>query len=178
MKTLKEVKAQYLEGARSNRLGDYVVRDPKTGAIIASSAEPWDQPMLDGSIIAAQKLEENLFKSADGEYYADKDLPEHDDAFCTALYAEEMRIERNRRIELTDDYIRLPDATVMREEGAKREALSDAERKSVLVYREALRNMPEQKGFPFIDFPEAPDAIAYESEQAINQNQGGYSYEH
>lgn len=178
MKTLKEIKAQYLEDAHARPLGDYVVRDPETGRIIASASEPWDQPMLDGSVVTATKLDVALYKSADGEFYEEKDLPEHGDEFCTTLYAEEMRLERNKRIELTDDYIRLPDATVMREEGAKREALSEDERKAVLAYREALRNMPEQKGFPFIDFPAAPDAIAYECAQALTQNQGGYSYEH
>ena len=105
-------------------------------------------------------------------------MPENSDAFCTQRYANEVRAERNARISDTDDYVKLPDITVARSAGAKRSALEDADRTELETYRQALRNLPEAEGFPFVEWPEFPSALAYELQQKVDarqsMRQGGF----
>ncbi len=127
-----------------------------------------------------------LYQSADGQFYTESELPENSDAFCTQRYANEVRAERNARISDTDDYVKLPDITVARSagakrsalEGAKRSALEDADRTELETYRQALRNLPEAEGFPFVEWPEFPSALAYELQQKVDarqsMRQGGF----
>lgn len=174
MKTLKEVKAQYLTEALARPIGKYVWRNPRTGEIEAAADYEWEQPDAEtGESSKAVLADAPYFVSASGGWYKEAELPEQQDQFCLDRYTATIRAERDARIGDTDDYIRMPDSTVMQEEGAKREALSDAERKSVLAYREALRNMPELKGFPFVDFPAIPSAIEYECSLKIEERNKG-----
>lgn len=119
-----------------------------------------------------------LFRSADGNYYTENELPENDNEFIKSKYSDVIKIERNARISDTDDYVRLPDITVQRMAKAKRTALSDEDRAYLEAYRQSLRNMPETDGFPFIDFPEFPSALAYELQQKVESRermrQGGF----
>ncbi len=61
---------------------------------------------------------------------------------------------------------------------AKRSQLTEEDRQALLDYRQALKDLPDQPGFPFIDYPEFPDALAYELEQAVDarnsMRQGGF----
>lgn len=123
---------------------------------------------IDGRVltwVTAKERPGELFRSADGGYYAEANLPEHDDAFVTERYAQTVRSERNARISDTDCYIQLTDMTVQKESKVAREALTDEERAEVMTYREALRDMPAQKGFPFVEYPTMPACIAYECGQ-------------
>ena len=128
--------------------------------------------------VKSQLIIDELYQSADGKYYTEADLPENSDAFCTQRYSNEIKVERNARISDTDDYVRLPDITVARSAGAKRSALDDADRISLETYRQALRNLPEVEGFPFVQWPEFPTALAYELQQKVdarqNMRQGGF----
>ena len=54
--------------------------------------------------------------------------------------------------------------------------LTDEQKEAIKTYRQALRDLPEQAGFPFVSFPELPSCIAYEAQQKIdsrNQQNGG-----
>lgn len=187
MKTLQEVKAAYLNEALSSPVGGYVVMD-RTGKVAAHSnsgfvhcfADPLDleaaraagyeckDEEIDGRVltwVTAKERPGELFRSADGGYYTEANLPEHDDAFVTERYAAEVRAERNARISDTDCYVQLADMTVQKESKVAREALTDEERAEVMTYREALRDMPAQKGFPFVEYPTMPACIAYECGQ-------------
>lgn len=127
--------------------------------------------------VKSQLITDELYQSADGKYYTQADLPENSDAFCTQRYADEVKAERNARISDTDDYVKLPDITVARSAGAKRSALEDADRVALETYRQALRNLPEVEGFPFVPWPEFPTALAYELQQKANARQnmrGGF----
>ena len=119
-----------------------------------------------------------LYQSADGQFYTESELPENTDAFCTQRYANEVKAERNARISDTDDYVKLPDITVARSAGAKCSALEDADRAALETYRQALRNLPEEQGFPFVPWPEFPTALAYELQQKVDARQnmrGGFN---
>ena len=187
MKTLSEVKAEYLNEALSSPVGGYVVMD-RNGKVAAHSnsefvhcfVDPLDleaaraagyeckDEEIDGRVltwVTAKERPGELFRSADGGYYAAASLPENDDAFVTERYAAEVRSERNARISDTDCYIQLTDMTVQKESKVAREALTDEERAEVMTYREALRDMPAQKGFPFVEYPTIPACIAYECGQ-------------
>lgn len=187
MKTLSEVKAAYLAEAMSSPVGGYVVMD-RNGKVMAHSEHPFvhcfvdpldleaaraagyecKDEEIDGRVltwVTAKERPGELFRSADGGYYAAASLPENDDAFVTERYAAEVRAERNARIGDTDDYIKMPDMTVKKSAKASREALTDEERAEVMTYREALRDMPAQKGFPFVEYPTMPACIAYECGQ-------------
>lgn len=118
--------------------------------------------------VKSQLITDELYQSADGKYYAQADLPENSDDFCTQRYSNEIKSERNARISDTDDYVKLPDITVARSAGAKRSALEDADRTALETYRQALRNLPEQTGFPFVEWPTFPTTLAYELQQKIN----------
>ena len=187
MKTLSEVKAEYLNEALSSPVGGYVVMD-RNGKVAAHSnsefvhcfVDPLDleaaraagyeckDEEIDGRVltwVTAKERPGELFRSADGDYYAAAALPENDDAFVTERYAAEVRAERNARIADTDDYIKMPDMTVQKESKVAREALTDQERTEVLAYREALRDLPTVEGFPFVEYPTIPACIAYECGQ-------------
>lgn len=187
MKTLSEVKAEYLNEALSSPVGGYVVFD-RTGKVMVHSASPFvhcfvdpldleaaraagyecKDEEIDGRVltwVTAKERPGELFRSADGGYYAAAALPENDDAFVTERYAQTVRSERNARISDTDCYVQLADMTVQKESKVAREALTDEERAEVMTYREALRDMPAQKGFPFVEYPTMPACIAYECGQ-------------
>lgn len=129
--------------------------------------------------VKSQLITDELYQSADGKYYTQADLPENSDAFCKERYSNEIKAERNARISDTDDYVKLPDITVARSAGAKRSALEDADRTSLETYRQALRNLPEVTGFPFVAWPEFPAALAYELQQKVDarkqMRQGGFN---
>ena len=189
MKTLNEVKAQYLNEAMASPVGGYVVMDRK-GKVLAHSTSPfvhcYTDPLdlewakangyktkdeeIDGRIltwVTAKERPGDLFRSADGNYYLANELPEYEDRFITKLYASTVRAERNARITDTDDYIRLADITVQKVEGEPREALTDEDRQDIMAYRDALRDLPKKAGFPFVGFPVLPKGIAYECGQKI-----------
>ena len=115
--------------------------------------------------MTAKERPGELFRSADGGYYAAAALPENDDAFVTERYAAEVRSERNARISDTDCYVQLADMTVQKEAKTARQALTEDERAEVMTYREALRDMPALEGFPFVEYPTMPACIAYECGQ-------------
>lgn len=190
MKTLSEVKAEYLNEALSSPVGGYVILD-RNGEVMAHSVSPfvhcYVDPLdlewarangyeckdeeIDGRVltwVTAKERPGELFRSADGGYYAAAALPENDDAFVTERYAAEVRAERNARISDTDCYVQLTDMTVQKEAKSAREALTDEERAEVMTYREALRDMPALEGFPFVEYPTIPASIAYECESKIN----------
>lgn len=118
--------------------------------------------------VKSQLITDELYQSSDGKYYAQAELPEHSDEFCAQRYSNEIKAERNARISDTDDYVKLPDITIARSAGAKRSALEEADRVSLETYRQALRDLTEQNGFPFVAWPTFPTALAYELEQKIN----------
>ena len=187
MKTLSDVKAEYLNEALSLPVGGYVVMD-RNGKVAAHSnsgfvhcfVDPLDleaaraagyeckDEEIDGRVltwVTAKERPGELFRSADGGYYTEGNLPEHDDAFVTERYAQTVRSERNARIADTDDYIKMQDMTVQKSAKASREALTDEERADVLAYREALRDLPTVEGFPFVEYPIIPACIEYECGQ-------------
>lgn len=128
--------------------------------------------------VKSQLIADELYQSLDGKYYTQAELPENSDDFCKERYSNEIKAERNARISDTDDYVKLPDITVARSAGAKRSALDDADRISLETYRQALRNLPEVEGFPFVAWPVFPTALAYELQQKVNarqtMRQGGF----
>ena len=128
--------------------------------------------------VKSQLITDELYQSSDGKYYTQADLPENSDDFCKERYANEIKAERNARISDTDDYVKLPDITVARSAGAKRSALEDADRTALETYRQALRDLTEAQGFPFVQWPEFPAALAYELQQKVNarsQMRGGFN---
>ena len=116
-----------------------------------------------------------LYRSViDGGLYESFELPEQDQDKCLAKYSSEVKAERNARISDTDSYIQVSDMTVQAKARAKREQLTDEDKEAIKTYRQALRDLPEKTGFPFVDFPELPSCIAYEAQQKIDsRNQGG-----
>lgn len=128
--------------------------------------------------VKSQLITDELYQSADGKYYTRVDLPENSDDFCKERYSNEIKAERNARISDTDDYVKLPDITVARSAGAKRSALEDADRTELETYRQALRDLTEAQGFPFVEYPEFPAALAYELQQKVDarsqMRQGGF----
>lgn len=201
MKTLEEVKQEMLSRAMNRPLSKYSLKD-SDGRIAVSSNSPGQQAFIDakdeafaqshytlserfkredGTIIKYWKLEpspKGYFQSADGDYYLSTELPELDDDFVKQQYEQEVRGERNARISDTDDYVKLPDITVARSAGAKRSALEEEDRTELETYRQALRDLTEAQGFPFVEWPEFPTALAYELQQKVNarnqMRQGGF----
>ena len=128
--------------------------------------------------IKSELITQPLFRSADGKYYQASELPEQSDSFVLERYSAEVKSERNCRISDTDDYVRLTDITVQKVAKAKREALTDEDRAHLEAYRQSLRNMPETAGFPFVDFPAFPTALAYELGQKVEARErmkGGFN---
>lgn len=201
MKTLEEVKQEMLSRAMNRPLSKYSLKD-SDGRIAVSSNSPGQHAFIDakdeafaqshytlserfkredGTIIKYWKLEpspKGYFQSADGDYYLSTELPELDDKFVQERYEQEVRGERNARISDTDRYVQLPDITVQSAAKAKRAQLTEEDRQVLLDYRQALKDLPDQPGFPFIDYPEFPDALAYELKQAVSDRnsmrQGGF----
>lgn len=127
--------------------------------------------------VKSQLITDELYQSADGKYYTQAELPENSDEFCKERYANEIKAERNARISDTDDYVKLPDITVARSAGAKRSALEDADRAALETYRQELRDLTDQQGFPFVTWPTFPTALAYELQQKVDarsQMRGGF----
>lgn len=198
MKTLSEAKAEYLEEALSSPVGGFVVFD-RTGKVMAHSASPFvhcfvdpldlewarangyecKDEEIDGRVltwVTAKERPGELFRSADGGYYAAASLPEQSDEYCTERYAVEVRAERDARLSDTDKYVQLSDVTVKGSAGKARTALTDDQKTAILKYREELRDMPATEGFPFVDYPVAPDCIKYEVEQAIERREAQRSF--
>ena len=119
----------------------------------------------------------DLYRSTiDGGLYEETNLPEQDQTKCLAKYTQTVKAERNARIADTDSYIQLTDVTVQSVAKAKRAQLTDEQKEAIKTYRQALRDLPEQAGFPFVQFPELPECIQYECQQKINSRnnqQGG-----
>lgn len=197
MTTLAEIKAKYLAAALSRPIEKYCIKD-HTGRIVARSNSPvvhvFNNEADDAYAAEHYTLKEvfngmkfwqgelspaGLYASADGQFYTETELPENTDAFCTQRYSNEIKAERNARISDTDDYVKLPDITVARSAGAKRSALEDDDRTALETYRQALRNLPEVQGFPFVPWPTFPSALAYELQQKVNARsqtrQGGFN---
>lgn len=116
-----------------------------------------------------------MFRSTiDGALYVEDELPEQDQDKCLTKYITEVKAERNARISDTDSYIQVSDMTVMAKAKTKRSALTDEDKEAIKTYRQALRDLPEKAGFPFVSFPSLPDCIAYECQQKIDsRNQQG-----
>lgn len=201
MKTLSEVKAEMLSAAKSKPVGGYAVFD-RNGIVMAHAAMEFPHCYIDPEDLEwaksagyrhedeeingrtltwfyARPVENELFQSADGKHYLEEKLPENDDAFVTEKYSEKVKAERTSRIADTDDYERLSDITVQKSARAKREALTDEEKAEVLVYRQSLRDFPQVEGFPFVEYPDIPECIAYECEQKIEKRENTRrGYEH
>lgn len=197
MTTLSEIKQKYLSEAMARPIEKYCIRDHE-GQIVARSNSPvvhvFNNEEDDAYAAEHYTLKETyngmkfwygeespagLYQSADGQFYTETELPENTDAFCTQRYSNEIKAERNARISDTDDYVKLPDITVARSAGAKRSALEDADRTALETYRQALRDLTDQQGFPFVAWPEFPTALAYELQQKVNERnqkrQGGFN---
>lgn len=189
-KTLNEVKAEMIQEALKRPLGAYSVfnRNEKVlahskGAFehiftddadktwaIANGYQHYDETMDDGRVLTffkAKPSPEGLYQSADGSFYTQANLPENTDSFVTEQYTVKQRNERNVRLSDTDKYAQIGDMTVKVSADEQRRQLTDEEKSQVSTYREALRDLPEKEGFPFIDFPTIPTCIAYEVSQAI-----------
>lgn len=201
MKTLDEVKQEYLQEALKRPLSRYSLKNAN-GKIVVESNSQGQHAFTDeqdedyarkhykvsenfktseGKVITFWKMElspSGLFRSADGNYYTENELPENDDDFIKSKYSDVVKVERNARISDTDDYVKLPDITVQKLAKAKRQALSDEDRAYLEAYRQALRNLPETAGFPFVEFPAFPSALAYELQQKVESRermrQGGF----
>lgn len=120
----------------------------------------------------------DLYRSTiDGQLYEQSQLPEQDQTKCLEKYTAQVKAERNARISDTDSYIQVSDMTVQSVAKAKRTALTNVQKEAIKTYRQALRDLPESEGFPFVAFPELPECIAYEAQQKIdsrnNQQNGG-----
>lgn len=128
-------------------------------------------------MVKSEPVTVTMFRSTiDGALYVENELPEQDQDKCLAKYSAEVKAERNARISDTDSYIQVSDMTVKAKAKAKRSALTNDDKEAIKEYRQALRDLPEQSGFPFVSFPEIPECIAYEAQQKIdnrNNQQGG-----
>ena len=193
-KTLSEVKAEMLQDALQRPIGAFSVfnRNGKVlahskGAFehiftedadktwaIANGYQHYDETMDDGRVLTffkAKPSPDGLYQSADGSFYTQANLPENTDSFVTENYAAKQRAERGMRLSDTDKYAQISDVTVKVAENEQRRQLTDAEKAEVSTYRQNLRDLPEQEGFPFVDFPTIPTCIAYEVSQAIAQRE-------
>ena len=127
-------------------------------------------------MVKSEPVTVTMYRSTiDGALYVENELPEQDQSKCLAKYINEVKAERNARISDTDSYIQVSDMTVMSKAKAKRSQLTDEDKEAIKTYRQALRDLPEKAGFPFVPFPELPDCVAYECQQKIDSrnSQGG-----
>ena len=193
-KTLSEVKAEMLQDALQRPIGAFSVfnRNGKVlahskGAFehiftedadkmwaIANGYQHYDETMDDGRVLTffkAKPSPDGLCQSADGSFYTQENLPENTDSFVAEQYAAKQRAERDVRLSDTDQYAQISDVTVKVAENEQRRQLTAAEKDEVSTYRQNLRDLPEQEGFPFVDFPTIPTCIAYEVNQAIAQRE-------
>lgn len=111
--------------------------------------------------VRTEKINQALYQSSDGCFYTKPNLPEQRDDFCLEKYSAEIKSERNAR-----------------SAGAKRSALEEEDRTELETYRQALRDLTEAQGFPFVEWPEFPAALAYELQQKVNARQnmrGGFN---
>ena len=149
-----------------------------TSIVSGGMLKPWSEVTFKAGhnfMVKSQPVTVTMYRSTiDGQLYEDFELPEHDQAKCLTKYTAEVKAERNARISDTDFYIQVSDMTVQSVAKAKRTALTDEQKEAIKTYRQALRDLPEKTGFPFVDFPELPSCIAYECQQKIDsRNQGG-----
>ena len=201
MKTLDEVKQEYLQEALKRPLSRYSLKNANGKIVVESNSqgqhaftdeqdedyarqhykvsENFKTP--DGKVITFWKMElspTGLFRSADGNYYTENELPENDNEFIKSKYSDVVKVERNARISDTDDYVKLPDITVQPAAKAKRTALTDDDRAELETYRQSLRDLPSVNGFPFISWPDFPRSLAYELGQKVKDRermkQGGF----
>lgn len=192
--TLTEIKQKYLNEALGRPIAKYCIKN-RNGNIVAQSEAVSPYIFIDDEDVewalehysvkerfknsegkmltsfAMKPSESGLYRSVDGKYYTEEELPENGDAFCTERYSNEVKFERNARISDTDDYVRLPDITVQSAAKAKRAALTDKDRAELETYRQELRDLPSAEVFPFVDWPEFPSALAYELEQKVASRQ-------
>ena len=193
-KTLSEVKAEMLQDALQRPIGAFSVfnrngrvlahskgafehiftEDADKTWAIANGYQHYDETMDDGRVLTffkAKPSPDGLYQSADGSFYTQANLPENTDSFVTEQYAAKQRAERGMRLSDTDKYAQISDVTVKVAENEQRRQLTEAEKDYVSTYRQNLRDLPEQEGFPFIDFPTIPTCIAYEVSQEIAQRE-------
>lgn len=124
--------------------------------------------------IVSEAVTVTMYQSVFGGYYVESELPEQDQAKCLERYSNAVKVERNARIADTDSYIQLTDVTVQSVAKAKRAQLTDEQKEQIKKYRQELRDLPEAEGFPFVQFPELPECVAYECQQKIDsRNQQG-----
>lgn len=185
---IKEAKEKYLKEALARPILKYSIQD-RNGKILSQSnaqsvhifTAPEDIEYALGYYDVAERFKNSngdelisfrmkpsqsgLYRSADGNYYTKSKLPENKEDFISELYVNDVKVERNARISDTDDYIRIPDITVESQAKMKRTPLTEEERKELILYRQLLRDLPEQEGFPFVEWPEFPLALAYELQQ-------------
>lgn len=185
MKTLSEVKAEMLQKALNRPIGAFSVFN-RNGKVLAHSKgafehiftedadKTWaiasgyqhnDETMDDGRVLTLFKAKlspDGLCQSADGSFYTQANLPENTDSFVTEQFAAKQRAERDVRLSDTDTYAQIDDITVKVSANESRRQLTEDEKAQINTYRQTLRDLPEQTGFPFIDFPTIPTCIAYE----------------
>lgn len=125
--------------------------------------------------IFSQPLTATFYRSViDGKLYVETDLPEQTQSKCLERYTSDVKAERNARIADTDDLAKLDDMTIKVSADAQRRALTDDERTALTTYRQALRDLPESEGFPFVAFPEIPEALElFLTEKISQRNQMG-----
>lgn len=110
-----------------------------------------------------------LYRSViDGQLYEEDSLPEQTQSKCLEKYTAEVKAERNARIADTDDLAKLDDMTIKVSADQQRRALTSDERTALIEYRQALRDLPEAEGFPFVSFPEIPEALSLYLTEKIN----------
>lgn len=120
-------------------------------------------------MIKSQPVTVTMYRSViDGGLYVESELPEQSQDACLTKYTAEVKAERNARISDTDSYIQVSDMTVQSVAKAKRVALTGEQKEAIKTYRQALRDLPEQTGFPFVSFPALPECISYEAQQKID----------
>ena len=120
-------------------------------------------------MIKSKPVTVTMYRSTiDGGLYEEAQLPEQSQDQCLAKYTAEVKAERNARISDTDSYIQVSDMTVQSVAKAKRAALTDEQKEAIKTYRQALRDLPEVEGFPFVSFPALPECISYEAKKKID----------
>ena len=121
-------------------------------------------------MVKSELVAVTMYRSViDGKLYVEADLPEQTQAKCLEKYTADVKVERNARISDTDDLAKLDDMTIKVSADAQRRALTDDERTALTTYRQALRDLPETEGFPFVSMPAIPEALSLYLTEKINQ---------